>query len=571
MLGALTTEEVLELHARGDEVSHYRDVEALVTAIKLNGGQALMVTVPDDKAGSDIRSRKQTRGKNLKHSYYYYSMLEESSEELTWQRVRKTLFGTSERPGRPAAVAGPATWQRLQPNGVPAPNGGKPLSKAEARLHQSASRMSSMAIGRLKQAQGFGSEVELALRMLQPGSLHKLLGTDLASELAKHADKDEGMWEIISGLDGDVRRLVGELRELEARRAAGEEEPEAAVEAEAAVDARDAAPQAAPPAELLQPTVVPARAAREAAAARAELQKGAARDSGSVVNKARAVNANLVAEAEARLKVAKSPQQLEAIRGFRQRNALGDEVELALRMLQPANLLRFLQGVQGLQVQLGAARDKAALVMSRLSLLDPEVESLVRSLQHLDKATEEADTAEDAEDAESELAEAMATVHRRMDAYRSVGSWKAIADFKTAAGFGDAAELALRILPQLQMRRLMLQKHQLLGALAELPCQLSKDEHILDIVAKVDPLVATLVRRLTAADEVAPTLTVAAPAAQRVAPGAAAAGPGPQGPRLVLPPGAPRPRAGWRPCGAGGDANARSRSPPRLASRLPYL
>merc|ERR1740121_522430 len=121
----------------------------------------------------------------------------------------------------------------------------------------------------------------------------------------------------------------------------------------------------------------------------------------------------------------------------------------------------------------------------------------------------------------------MATVHRSRRRRQ-----QAIADFRAAAGLGDAAELALRILPQLPMRRILLQKQQLLGALEALPCQPGKDEHILDIVAKVDPLVVTLVRRLTAADE------VAAPAALR---GAAA---------------------------AGGDASARSRSPPRLAGRF---
>ncbi|CAK0894105.1 unnamed protein product [Prorocentrum cordatum] len=125
-----------------------------------------------------------------------------------------------------------------------------------------------------------------------------------------------------------------------------------------------------------------------------------------------------------------------------------------------------------------------------------------------------------------------------MDAYRSAASWKAISDFRAAAGFGDSGELALRILPQLAMRRILLQKHHLLGVLAALPCRPSRDEHILGIVAKVDPLVPTLIRRLTAADE------VAAPAVLRGAHGAAA---------------------------AGGGAGARSRSPLRPAMNLPYL
>lgn len=206
------------------------------------------------------------------------------------------------------------------------------VQRAKARLAAPKSERDRAAIKRLKASCGFGDEVELALQMLPSASLREIVAgeDDLVEKVQQAEDVGSFMLWLISQLDGEVETLVNKLLEIEGRGAAegGEE----------------AAPESTTP--------------------------------------------ELLAEAERRLQAYRTPRNDALIKGFQEFLSLGDEVELALRMLEPAKLAKILVRKVSLRQQLVAVEDKSQHILSIISQLDPDAEALVSHFMQADAAVE---------------------------------------------------------------------------------------------------------------------------------------------------------------------------------------
>jgi len=132
---------VVAVHAEKDTVSSFNDVKTIIEEIQKHGGEAELVHVPDEAADSDPnRKRKQKRG----HFYFNYSLLNDSSEQVLYSRLRLHDRDPSEQPALTAErstaatadVAWPATSLSL-PVGLRAvvvPGGGRIVGEVAATV-----------------------------------------------------------------------------------------------------------------------------------------------------------------------------------------------------------------------------------------------------------------------------------------------------------------------------------------------------------------------------------------------------------------------------------------------------
>lgn len=85
---------VLAVHARLDMESSYNDTLAIVDRVMAVGGHAELVSVPDEMAESDSRSK---RAKKNGHRYFNYAFLHETSVQVLYSRLEERL-ATHRRP-----------------------------------------------------------------------------------------------------------------------------------------------------------------------------------------------------------------------------------------------------------------------------------------------------------------------------------------------------------------------------------------------------------------------------------------------------------------------------------------
>ena len=78
---------VFVLHAEPDRLSSYIDAQEIAEAIQSSGGNAIFRRIPDEVANSDPGKRKAKNG----HRYFNYSLLDDSSEDLLYARLRTTV------------------------------------------------------------------------------------------------------------------------------------------------------------------------------------------------------------------------------------------------------------------------------------------------------------------------------------------------------------------------------------------------------------------------------------------------------------------------------------------------
>merc|ERR1712217_449374 len=98
---------------------------------------------------------------------------------------------------------------------------------------------------------------------------------------------------------------------------------------------------------------------------------------------------DLVKEAEARMSVNKAPASLNAIKHFRTILELGDEVELALRMLPAGKLTKVIGRQQELIVSYASIGDMNKHVLNLVSEQDLDACMLVRRFMEMDSAAGE--------------------------------------------------------------------------------------------------------------------------------------------------------------------------------------
>ena len=83
-----TVPAVVIIHAPTDQVSSFCDTKHIVNTIKAHGGSVELVLVPECKANSDPKSNSKTK---MGHSYFNYALLDNSSDEVLYSRLRDIL------------------------------------------------------------------------------------------------------------------------------------------------------------------------------------------------------------------------------------------------------------------------------------------------------------------------------------------------------------------------------------------------------------------------------------------------------------------------------------------------
>lgn len=210
------------------------------------------------------------------------------------------------------------------------------VQKARARLDVPQGKADLAAIRRLKSTCNFGDEVELALQMLSTENLQEIFAgeADIKQKIAAVEDPGSFMMWLISQLDDEIPVLVQKLVEIEAKESE-QEQPNQQNNAQVHDFVEQSTPEA-------------------------------------------------VAEARSRLQEHNIPANLSAIQNFQVTLGLGDEVELALRMLNSDKLWKVLTRKVQLRTELATVSDKNQYVLRYVSEQDPKVEVLVRKLMQVD-------------------------------------------------------------------------------------------------------------------------------------------------------------------------------------------
>mmetsp|Transcript_78964 Transcript_78964/g.218533 ORF Transcript_78964/g.218533 Transcript_78964/m.218533 type:complete len:786 (+) Transcript_78964:93-2450(+) len=322
------------------------------------------------------------------------------------------------------------------------------VREAQRRLAANRSATSVAAISKFTRDHELADEVQLALRMLEPGKLEELLAgeADIQQKFAEVEDRNALMLSLVSMLDADVVRLVSRLQELER----GEQ-------AESGQRAEQAEP-----------------------------------DPGGE---------DLVAEAQRRLAASKTATSVAAIEKFAQDHTLSDEVQLALRMLQPSHLEELLAGEEDLTRKFAEVPDRDQLMMSLVAMLDPEVEKLVSRLQEIDQGREESP--------ERSSEDLVAEAQQRLQDNKSPLSTAAIKRLTHDHGLSDEVQLGLRLLAPPQLKELMAGGKELREKLERVN---DKNQLMLSLVKMLDPDVDRLVHGLMRLDGQGSAAPQAAPA-----------------------------------------------------------
>ena len=82
------------LHARSDKVSSFLDAQSIVATIQSCGGSVDFVIVDDANSYPNRKSGVNNSG----HNYFKYVMLDASSEEVLYSRLRNILSLARWRP-----------------------------------------------------------------------------------------------------------------------------------------------------------------------------------------------------------------------------------------------------------------------------------------------------------------------------------------------------------------------------------------------------------------------------------------------------------------------------------------
>uniref|UniRef100_A0A7S1LLK5 Uncharacterized protein n=1 Tax=Alexandrium catenella TaxID=2925 RepID=A0A7S1LLK5_ALECA len=326
------------------------------------------------------------------------------------------------------------------------------VQHATERLEAYKSPSRTVQIKRLTQQHGLSDEVQLALRLLSPDHLKEILagGEDLRQKLAEVSDKDGLMRSLISMLDPDVEALVSGLQAME-----GEE------------------------------------------AADAGAEDGGAQDAGAQSSLETLSGDELLAEAQRRLEANKSATSAAAIKKFARDHELGDEVQLALRMLDRANLEELLAGEADIQQKFAQVGDRDELMLSLVSALDADVVGLVKGLQALEQQENAATSTTSAGaaevPAEPSAEELVAEAERRLAANKTATSVAAISRFAQDYQLSESVQLALRLLDTAKLEELLAGEDELQQKFAEVA---DRDRLMMSLIAMLDSEVESLVSGL---------------------------------------------------------------------------
>jgi len=423
----LATTAVIIVHARRDSVSSFKDAEAIAEAIQAHGGNCELVAVPDDKANSDSAGKKKKS--KAGHSYYFYSLLNESSEEIIHCRLRAACGGGSVVQEGGVSQAGEVGEVTTDASSTAV------VAKAQARLRINKARSNFPAIARLKADCGLTDEVELALKLLMPEHLGEVLAgwADIKAKVRQRKDSGNFLISVVSQLDPSVEELVQGIIALEAQ-------------------------------------------------------------SGSAGSDAQAVDGEeeVLAAARGRLQAPKGKAEMAGIKRLTSRHGLGEEVELALRMLSTAHLKEILAGESQLTQKMAEVDDKGGLMLWLVSQLDPDVEALVKKIVEIDGQSGQEAEQKAPEGQEQSPEEAVAEAKARLQANKSAASLNAIASFRTLLSLGDEVELAMRMLAPAKLAKLTARK---LALKRELVGVQDRNQHVLFLISELDPSVEALVRR----------------------------------------------------------------------------
>jgi len=368
------------------------------------------------------------------------------------------------------------------------------LAEVERRVQKQKSTGNASVILRLKQKYKFDDAVDLALRMLDPADLKKVSGDDdLEWKLAEVPDTSKFMISLIHQLDPEVGELTQKLLELDG----------------------GGAPKPAP--ALLKPKqpAFPPSHPRVAASAKAAATPG---------------DDVLVASVEGRLNGNKDPKCAALIQKVKQDHGLGDEVELALRLLPPTRVKSLLANRRELDSAMEGAPDKNEFMLDVISSVDSEVVETVQKLMRLDTGASSGQPAARAQApaaagkgmaaapkiqppafrgsvavaakggaaaAGTSDAGFLASVEGRLNGNKNPVTVGLIQKVKQDYGLGDQVELALRMLPPFKVKSILANRGELDQALAGVS---NKDEFMLDVISDLDSEVVTTVNRLMQMD-----------------------------------------------------------------------
>jgi len=327
------------------------------------------------------------------------------------------------------------------------------VEQVSKRLEDNKSDEGMQAIEELAAEHDLGDDAQLALRLLSPTELQELCagGDDLREKLNAAEDKGDMIRQLVGMLDPEVGRLVDELKRMEET---GEEEAAAEVAAE-------------------EPAVETA-----------------------------ATNGDIMAEVELRLEKNKTAVGATAIEQFKQDHDLNDEVHLGLKLLTPPHLDELLAGEEDIKQKIATVPDRNQLIMSLISMLDPEVERLVKGLSALEGEDEAMPEKEqkpaEATEAASNSAELLAEAERRLTAHKKPTTTAAIKKLTTDHNLSDEAQLGLRLLTPPHLEELLAGGEDLHEKLNEVP---DKGKLILDLISMLDPEVEKLIQGLQQMEE----------------------------------------------------------------------
>ena len=79
---------VVIIHARSDKVSCFLDTQKIVDTIKGHGGSVDFVCAPDN---ANSYANRKSQGNNSGHNYFKYAVLDDSSEEVLYYRLREIM------------------------------------------------------------------------------------------------------------------------------------------------------------------------------------------------------------------------------------------------------------------------------------------------------------------------------------------------------------------------------------------------------------------------------------------------------------------------------------------------
>jgi len=205
----------------------------------------------------------------------------------------------------------------------------------------------------------------------------------------------------------------------------------------------------------------------------------------------------VVEAAQQRLAVPRTSMELAAIKRLTGMYGLGQEVELALRMLSREHLKEILVAEKELAQKVAERGEAGQVMLFLISQLDPDVEALVRKLLEMEtRGAEEEEGAEDeSQRSEEVLQEAMARLERNSTSMSN----NAISAFLSALSLDEAeVDLYLRMLAPTLLFKFVSGKAQLKQELGSVQ---DRNARVREMIVQLDPKVEALVSSYLALDQ----------------------------------------------------------------------